>query len=144
MMKTRRRTRAAAAADDETASQAATDDGQGVLSLSLPDDVDVDSLALLLPDVSFTALTAGGAIALLKLVQSQAMIVDNAQRELEECKADGERKDVELDQALQDKETTAHELETALQAANHELTVAKEERDRLGEDYHSDLHLASH
>ncbi|EIN12937.1 hypothetical protein PUNSTDRAFT_97919 [Punctularia strigosozonata HHB-11173 SS5] len=139
-MKTRRRTKAAAAAagdDDDNASQAGTDDGQGVLNITLPNDVDIDSLATLLPDVSFTSLTPSGAVALMKLIQTQAMMVDNTQRELEECKAEGEKKDVELDQALQDKENTAQELETALQLANDELKTVKEERDRLAASQHT-------
>jgi hypothetical protein len=46
-----------------------------------------------------------------------------------DSRAELERKDIELDQALQDEETLSKELEANVEASNEEL---KQERDRLG------------
>ena len=51
-------------------------------------------------------------------------------------RAEIQRKDVELDQALQDRETATSELESTLETVQKELAQVKEERDTLGASCH--------
>jgi nucleoprotein TPR len=55
---------------------------------------------------------------------------------LEESRAEVERKDVELDQALQDRESSVSSLETQVKSLQEELVKVKEERNTLGKSSH--------
>lgn len=120
MVETRRKSQAIKSADDDE------DNG-----LQIPDDVDLETLAQILPDVKLTGPSPEDIVALYKLLIAQASDIDATQRELDEAHANAEKKDVELDQALQDRERTSKDLETRLESIQEELNHVKGERDEL-------------
>jgi nucleoprotein TPR len=135
-MKTRRKSKAAVAssASQEQDSSQTTDDVTSNLSFSLaiPADIDLETLSGLLGTASLTSVSAESVIKLYRTLLAQDSRVDAVQRDLDEARAEAERKDIELDQALQDRETTSKDLEAALEAAHNEATRAKQERDEIG------------
>jgi nucleoprotein TPR len=78
-------------------------------------------------------------VMLYKFLLAQAGEVDTAQRELDELRANVERKDVELDQALQDRERTSTDLEAQVESIQQELKSVKAERDTL-RTFHNSIH----
>jgi nucleoprotein TPR len=138
-MKTRRRSRVSASAVaeqeiDADSSQAIEEalTTNAALTLTLPEDIDTDSLSNILPDLPLTSISPEAVILLYKTLLSQALQIDTAQRELDQAHAEAERKDVELDQALQDREGLSKDLETSFETAHAELSRTKQERDELG------------
>ncbi|EED81916.1 predicted protein [Postia placenta Mad-698-R] len=143
MMKTRRKSKAAAAAAVEAATAASTRENSPApapaplapgasISVAIPEDVDADILSNLLPDVDLSSPSSDVILSLYRLVVAQATESDATQRELEEARADIERKDVELDQALQDRDYAASELESTLDSVRKELEQVKQEKEELG------------
>ncbi|KAH9974884.1 hypothetical protein BGW80DRAFT_1444514 [Lactifluus volemus] len=144
-MRTRRKSKAQAAAaaaaaaehDFEPAGSVAPSEVQGSsaglskveFSVSIPDDFDLDYLSKFLPDVSFESPSPDTVLSLYRLVVSQAVDSEEALRELEELRAENERKDIELDQALQDRESSVSALETQCKGLQEELVKVKQERD---------------
>ncbi|KAF8265884.1 hypothetical protein EI94DRAFT_1734451 [Lactarius quietus] len=137
-MRTRRKSKAAAAAAAEldtesvapseagTASQTRVD-----FSVTIPDDLDFDYLSRVLPDASLESPSPDTILALYRLVVTQALSLETALHDLEESRAENERKDVELDQALQDRESSVSILETQVKGLQEELTKVKQDRDTL-------------
>jgi uncharacterized protein (UPF0335 family) len=144
-MRTRRKSKQAAAAaaaaaepDIEPTGSVASLDGTAgpsrvEFSIPIPDDLDLEYLSRLLPDVSFDTPSSDSVLSLYRLVLSQAVDLDGVVRDLEESRAENERKDVELDQALQDRESSASSLEVQVKALQEELEKVKQERNALGE-----------
>lgn len=127
MMKTRRKSKAAAAEQSS--------DGPEVpqtLSVVLPDDIDEDTLSDILPDINLTTLSNEDVVNLYRVLITHVVNLDSTERERDEAKADLERKDVELDQALQDKESSSKDLESSIENAHEELEKLKEENSKLG------------
>lgn len=102
------------------------------LTIFMPEDIDLAALSSLLPDTSITSPSPDAIVALYRLLLAQNSELETAQHELENLHAEAERKDVELDQALQDKETGMKEMEAQLEAAQDDLRKMKVERDELG------------
>jgi len=143
-MRTRRKSKQAAAAaavaaepDNEPAASVASLEGPASLSrvefsVPVPDDFDLEYLSRLLPDFSFESPSPEAVLSLYRFVVSQAVDLDGALRDLEVSRADAERKDIELDQALQDRESSVSSLETQVKLLQEELTKVKEERNTFG------------
>lgn len=131
MMKTRRKSKAAAAAVVESATRE-NSPAPPTLSVNIPEDIDLDHLSSLLPDVNLSSPSPESLVLLYRVLLSHASDSESAHRELEEARADIQRKDVELDQALQDRETATSELESSAETLQKELSQVKEERDSLG------------
>jgi nucleoprotein TPR len=128
-MKTRRKSKATAQAEhDADGSQA----DENTNTIEIPDDIDLESLQNILPDISLTAPSPDSIVSLYRLLLAQVEEADATQRELEEARAEAEKKDVELDQALQDRESQTKDLETSLDIVQNELKEVKQERDQLG------------
>lgn len=125
MMKTRRKSKAAA-------EEAGTEESLHSLTTSIPEDIDEDVLANILPDVNLTSLAVDDVLELYRTIIAQAARIDHMERERDEVKAELERKDVELDQALQDKETLIKDSEESTESVHHELVQVGQERDQLG------------
>ncbi|KAH7876156.1 uncharacterized protein C8R40DRAFT_1169810 [Lentinula edodes] len=70
--------------------------------------------------------TPGTTVAVL-----QSSVVDAAQRDVDGLREKPERKDVELDEALQDRERSSKDLEQQVERLQEELTQIKQERDHL-------------
>lgn len=100
---------------------------------SLPADVDFNVLSTILPNVSFETPSSDAILNCYRLILAQHEQLDSSSRDLEDLRAEAERKDVELDQALQDRESAVRELETSVDSVQNELNVVKRERDELGE-----------
>lgn len=152
MMKTRRKSKAAAAAaaaassssvalvEPETSTSTRENSplrdtnisATREITLTLPDDLDISVLSSLLPDVSLTTPSGEAIVSLYRLVVAQVAETDAAQREVEEVRAEMERKDIELDQALQDKESVVVEMESTLESMRGELSTVKQENTELG------------
>ena len=121
MTTTRRRSKAAA--EQET---------EGPLTVILPSDIDEEMLSDLLPKANLFSISSEDVVALYRLIVTQAVNLDTSERERDDARADFERKDIELDQVLQDKESSLKEMETSVEAAHEELSRVKQERDLLG------------
>ena len=143
-MRTRRKSKAAAAAaaaaepDNEAAESVAPVEGstagsfRAEFSVPIPEDLDIGYLSRLLPDFSFETPSPDAVLSLYRFVVSQAVDLDAALRDLEESRAEAERKDVELDQAYQDRESSVSSLEAQVKSFQEELAKVKEERNTLG------------
>jgi nucleoprotein TPR len=143
-MRTRRKSKQAAAAaaavaepDNEPAGSVAPLEGPASssrveFSVPVPDDIDLEYLSRLLPDLSFETPSPDAVLSLYRFVVSQAVDLDGALRDLEESRAEVERKDIELDQALQDRESSVSSLETQVKSLQEELAKVKEERNTFG------------
>ena len=103
-----------------------------VLQVPLSDDIDEDALSNLLPEINIASLSSDDILSVYRLLLSQLSTLDSAQRERDEARADTERKDIELDQALQDKERLSNDLEASVESVHKELQQVKQERDQLG------------
>jgi len=125
-MKTRRKSKTTTAGHDE-------ENLDVPLSVTIPDDIDEEALTSLLPDTNIVALTSDAIVTIYRLLLSQTSSLDVTERERDETRAELERKEVELDQALQDKESSAKDLETSVEVVYEELAQVKQERDHLGE-----------
>lgn len=127
-MKTRRKSKAASAAALDTE----PDTHEELFSLTIPDDIDLDSLSDFLPGENLTSPSPDTIIALYRLLLAQALEGRSIAQELDEARAEVEKKDVELDQALQDRESLSRDLEATLEGVQKELAQVKQERDQLG------------
>ena len=136
MAKTRRQ-KAVAGTDEPVPQSPATPSApasqpSATLAVDIPEDLDFDALTSLLPDTRLDTPTPDAILYLYRLVVNQAADGDAAQRELEEARADLSRKDVELDQALQDRETATRDLEATLEGVQKELDQVKQEKEDIG------------
>ncbi|KAM5539450.1 hypothetical protein V8D89_006902 [Ganoderma adspersum] len=134
MMKTRRKSKITPAASQEEARRAESPaaGSSAPFTVTIPDDLDLDYLTSLLPElVDLTNPTPETISSLYRLVVGQAADAESAQRELEEAQANIQRKDVELDQALQDRETASSELQSTTEAVQKELEQVKQEKETL-------------
>lgn len=140
-MRTRRKSKQAAAAaaaaaepDIEPATSVASLEGPSRVEFTvpIPDDIDIEYLSRLLPDFSFETPSPDAILSLYRFVVSQAVDYDGALRDLEESRAEVEKKDIELDQALQDRESSVSSFETQVKSLQEELAKMKEERNTFG------------
>ncbi|CAA7262954.1 unnamed protein product [Cyclocybe aegerita] len=128
MTMTRRKSKAAAVEHDADGSEAPHS-----LTVTLPDDIDEDTLSTLLPDTNFTTITSEDVVALYRLLASQFVDLDAAQRERDETQGELQRKEIELEQAMQDQESSASELQATVESIREELKQVKQERGQLAE-----------
>lgn len=141
MVKTRRKSKAAAAAvvavseaDHDGASTQGTEDismSAHPLTIPIPIDIDIDALANIIPEVSFTNPTPDTIVAVYRLLLAQVAENDATQRDLEDARAAVDRKDIELDQAVQDGETKSQDFESTLESVQRELNAIKTDRDQI-------------
>ncbi|KAH6912687.1 hypothetical protein BKA70DRAFT_772156 [Coprinopsis sp. MPI-PUGE-AT-0042] len=104
-----------------------------VLAVSIPDELDQQHLAEILPEIpDLEQVTPDVVVFLYELVAKQYALLDQSQRELDDFKAENERKEVELEQAFLEKETLSKELENSVTSVQEELVQAKQARDKLG------------
>jgi nucleoprotein TPR len=139
-MRTRKKSKQAAAAaepDNEPTGSVAPLEGPSSssrvkFSVPVPDDIDLEYLSRLVPNLSFKTPSPDAVLSLYRFVVSQSVDFDSALRDLEESRAEVERKDIELDQALQDRESSVSSLETQVKSLQEELAKVKEERNTFG------------
>jgi hypothetical protein len=106
-------------------------------SIPLADDINLDYLSRALPDVPFEVPSLDAILSLYQLVVSQTvnLSLEDAHCDLEELHADNERKDIELDQSLQDCKSLVPSLEAQVKGLQEELVKVKQECDTLGESH---------
>ena len=121
-----------AATPDPTAAEGLAKRHERPLTVTLPSDIDEETLSDLLPETNLSSISPEDVIALYKLIVVQAVNLDTSERERDEARADLVRKDIELDQVLQDKESSVKEMEASAEDAHEELARVKQERDQLG------------
>ena len=137
MRTTRRKSKATAAAAATAAQDAATrENSPTVFTVEIPEDVDFDTLNSLLPDFNLTNPSPDAIVSLYRLLVGQSDEAETALREHEEARAEIQRKDIELDQAIQDRETATAGLEDTLETVQKELAQVKHEKDELGTQPH--------
>ena len=138
MTLTRRKSKAAAAAaaaQQEASSQdtpSASTSTAFAFTISLPSDIDVDALSALIPGEPLESPTEDTVLHLYRTLLAHVEQVDATTREVEELRAEAQKKEVELDQAYQDRENDKKEVETSVDKLQKELKSAKAERDELG------------
>ncbi|PBK97398.1 hypothetical protein ARMGADRAFT_637587 [Armillaria gallica] len=130
-MKTRRKTKALASASEDAAPSSPLPQEDTSLSVTIPDDLDVDTLSTLIPNSTLAYPSPDTILALYRLALSQAADLDATQRTADDLRAQAEKTDVELDQALQDKESLSRDLGSQLEATQAEVKELKQERDQL-------------
>ncbi|KAH7885445.1 hypothetical protein F5I97DRAFT_1885511 [Phlebopus sp. FC_14] len=136
MVKTRRKSKAAAAAaaaaeqDHDAVSTQGTED-LSAFSVPIPFDIDIDALSNIIPEASFSNPTSDTIVAVYRVLLAQAAENGATQRDLDETRAEVERKEIELDQAFQDSETKTKDLENSLETVQNELGAIKNERNQL-------------
>ncbi|KAK0441608.1 hypothetical protein EV421DRAFT_2082889 [Armillaria borealis] len=130
-MKTRRKTKALASASEDAAPSSPLPTDDTSLSVTIPDDLDVDTLSTLIPNATLAYPSPDTILALYRLALSQVADLDATQRTVDELRAQAEKTDVELDQALQDKESLSRDLGSQLEATQTEVKELKQERDQL-------------
>ncbi|KAK0464252.1 uncharacterized protein EV420DRAFT_1034622 [Desarmillaria tabescens] len=130
-MKTRRKTKALASASEDAAPSSPLPVDDTSLSVTIPDDLDVDALSTLIPNATLAYPSPDIIIALYRLALSQAADLDATHRTVDELRAKAEKTDVELDQALQDRESLSRDLESQLETTQTEVKELKQERDQL-------------
>ena len=126
MMMTRRKAKTVAVDQETDPTQ-----NNSLSNIEIPDDLDIESLQNILPDTSLSSPTPESILQLYRVLLAQVVEADSAQRALEEARAEGERKEVELDQALQDKESLSKDFDASLESLQSELKEVKHERDQL-------------
>lgn len=139
----RRKTRKAATAEVEAEAEDASQDigtppPHGILPFTigpLLSDVDIRSLSEYFPDASLESPSPELVIACYKVIIEQKEKLNEYAEDVEILKAEADRKDVELDQALQDRERVSRELEEAVSSVQGELKALKEEKTQLGMRY---------
>ena len=139
MTKTRKKAREDAAHDAEMAEAgpSSQQSSNPTLQVPVPEDIDLDYLSEILPNIpDFSRVTSDAVAVLYKLVVGLNTDLDGLRRDVDELQAEVEKKDVELDQALQDKESLSKDLEDNVESVHSELEQVKQERDKLG-SYHS-------
>ena len=113
-----------------------------LFQITLSEDIDEDALSKLLPEINLASLSSDDILSIYRLLLSQLTSLDSAQRERDEARADTERKDIELDQALQDKESLSNDFETSVESFHKDLQQMKQERDQLGSYPFSRMYLS--
>lgn len=103
------------------------------LELELPSDIDVDQLEELLPDVSPSKLTPDAAVQLYKFILDQARAINDLGVQLEQSQSESLKKEIELDQTLQDHDMRFKELDDALSSRSAEVERLNKEYEAIGE-----------
>lgn len=101
------------------------------IHISIPQDIPLEPLSTLIPEASLDSPTAETIIHIYKFILAQAADLAGVTSELEEARAQIVRKDVELDQAFQDKESAVSELEKAVETTRNELKLSAQQREEL-------------
>lgn len=137
MTLTRRKSKAAAAAaaaQQEVVSTQETPSAStsATFTISIPSDIDLDALSALIPGEPLELPTEDTVLHLYRTLLAHVTQLDATTHEVEELRAEAEKKEVELDQAYQDRENDKKELENLTENLQKELKTIKSERDELG------------
>ena len=137
MTLTRRKSKAAAAAaaaQQETTSSRNTPSPSALtaFTISLPSDIDLDALSGLIPGEPLDSPTEDTILHLYRTLLAHVTQLDATTHEVEELRAEAEKREVELDQGYQDRENDKKEMENLAENLQKELKTVKSERDEYG------------
>jgi nucleoprotein TPR len=136
MTLTRRKSKAAAAAaaaqQESPSHDTPSASTSAAFTITIPSDTDLDALSDLIPGEPLEAPTEDTVLHLYRTLLAHVTQVDATTREVEELRAEAEKKEVELDQAYQDRENDKKEAEILVDNLQKELKSVKAERDELG------------
>ena len=137
MTLTRRKSKAAAAAaaaqhDAPSSQDSPSTSTLTAFTISLPSDIDLDALSELIPGEPLEAPTEDTIHHLYRTLLAHVTQLDATTHEVEELRAEAEKKEVELDQGYQDRENDKKEMENLAENLQRELKTMKSERDELG------------
>lgn len=135
MTSTRRKTKAAAAAaavQQEASQDTPSASTSAAFTISLPSDIDVDTLSALIPGEPLETPTEDTVLHLYRTLLAHVAQVDATTRQVEDLRAEAEKKEVELDQAHQDRENDKRETEIIVDNLQKELKSVKASRDEHG------------
>lgn len=102
------------------------------LTLSLPENVDASIIQTLLPDFDISKPTSDSIIALYRALVQQANTIDEVSQDRDAARAEAQRLEVELDQALQDQDVQSSQLRSNLEEVQSELAEAKRQKEQSG------------
>ncbi|KAI9059234.1 hypothetical protein FKP32DRAFT_1606262 [Trametes sanguinea] len=129
------KSKAAAAAAAEQQPESATRENSPApgtsFTITIPEDIDIDTLSSLLPDVDLRHPSPDSIVSLYRELLAQASNAEAAHRELEDARAEIQRKEVEVEQAHHDREEATSALESTLESVQKELAQVKQEKDSL-------------
>lgn len=132
-MSTRRRSSRLKTAepDADSASQAAE------LLVNLPSDISVDHIKQFLPeDASLESPTPDVIIQLYRLILDFSERAEASATELDEVRADAQRKEVEMEQTVVDVQNEAAKAKTDVERLSGELRSLAADKDALGMSFH--------
>ena len=137
MTLTRRKSKAAAAAaaahqDAPPSQDTPSPSTFTAFTISLPSDIDLDALSGLIPGEPLESPTEDTILHLYRTLLAHVTQLDATTHEVEELRAEAEKKEVELDQGYQDRENDKKEMENLVGNLQRELKTVKTERDELG------------
>lgn len=132
-MPPRRRSKKNADADADNASARSTPPPSGSFTIGpLLQDIDIAALSNFFPDAHLESPSAVLVVQCYKLILNQAQQLDEKERNIEALEAEAERKEIELDQALQDRENLLSELDVNVKDVQDELAKVKAEKEEIG------------
>jgi nucleoprotein TPR len=101
------------------------------LEVDLPDDMDFARLEELLPDNPLKQPTAQSTLVVYNYLLEQSREVQALNIQLEEMRSDSMRKEVELEQTMQEHELRFKELEESLSLKSNEAGTLKDQNKQL-------------
>src|ERR1700761_9596848 len=101
------------------------------LEVDLPPEMDVDQLERLLPDVQVKQPNQHNILAVYNTLLEQSGTISTLNLELEELRSESIRKEVELDQTLQDQDVRFKDLEQSLNSKVAEIDGLREQIKQL-------------
>lgn len=101
-------------------------------SLVFPAEFPIDQIQQLLPNVSLTTPSPEAVVHALELLVDFAQRFEGISAELDESRAESQRKDVEIEQALADAEKDASQVKNELDVVKREVETLRKERAELG------------
>ncbi|KAJ3867488.1 hypothetical protein EV359DRAFT_34396 [Lentinula novae-zelandiae] len=116
MVGTRRTSKFPSNTEDEGGPSTTEDSHNSSFTVPIPEDFDIEAFTSLIPDFDIHSPSPESLVNLYQLLLEQS---------------ESERKDVELDQALQDREQSSKDMEQQVERLQEELTQVKQERDHL-------------
>ncbi|KAJ3814062.1 hypothetical protein F5876DRAFT_73301 [Lentinula aff. lateritia] len=131
MVGTRRTSKFPSSTEDEGEPSTTADSHSSPFTVPVPEDFDIEAFTSLIPNFDIHSPSPESLVNLYQLLLEQSVAVDAAQRDVDELRAESERKDVELDQALQDREQSSKDMEQQVERLQEELAQVKQERDHL-------------
>jgi hypothetical protein len=97
------------------------------LTLALPSDIDPTQLADIIPDISLDNPSSEDVVSIYKLVLKQAADLDELSSQLEQANESSHRKDIELDQLLQERDVQMKDIESTLTTNTSEVDKLRAE-----------------